>query len=66
MQVLVDHAPALGRKGGRGRSYADSPGIDGVVHLQPPTKPSKRLEVGRFTQARIIAAQGHDLVGVPV
>ena len=66
MQVLVDHAPALGRKGGRGRSYADAPGIDGVVHLQPPAKASKTLKVGEFTPARIIAAQGHDLVAVPV
>ena len=30
MQVLVDHAPALGRAGGVGRSYADAPEIDGT------------------------------------
>jgi ribosomal protein S12 methylthiotransferase len=66
MQVLVDHAPALGRKGGTGRSYADAPGIDGVVHLLPPVKASRRLEVGEFTRARIVATQGHDLVADPV
>jgi ribosomal protein S12 methylthiotransferase len=66
MQVLIDHAPALGRKGGRGRSYADAPEIDGVVHLLPPEKASKTLKVGEFTKARIVATQGHDLVGVPV
>jgi ribosomal protein S12 methylthiotransferase len=66
MQVLVDHAPARGRKGGTGRSYADAPGIDGVVHLLPPEKASRRLEVGEFTRARIVATQGHDLVGAPV
>jgi ribosomal protein S12 methylthiotransferase len=66
MQVLVDHAPALGRRGGRGRSYADAPEIDGVVHLLPPEKASKTLKVGEFTKARIVATQGHDLVGVPV
>ncbi len=66
MQVLVDHAPARGRKGGTGRSYADAPGIDGVVHLQPPTKASKTLDVGAFTRARIVAAHGHDLIAVPV
>jgi ribosomal protein S12 methylthiotransferase len=66
MQVLVDHAPALGRKGGRGRSYADAPEIDGVVQLLPPEKASKTLKVGEFTKARIVATQGHDLVGVPV
>jgi len=66
MQVLVDSAPALGRKGGVGRSYADAPEIDGTVQLLPPEKLSKRLAVGEFTRARIVGAQGHDLVAVPV
>jgi ribosomal protein S12 methylthiotransferase len=66
MQVLVDSAPALGRKGGVGRSYADAPEIDGTVKLLPPEKLSKRLAVGEFTQARIVGSQGHDLVAVPV
>jgi ribosomal protein S12 methylthiotransferase len=65
MQVLVDSAPALGRKGGIGRSYADAPEIDGRVTLLPPEKASKTLKVGEFTRARIVAADGHDLVGVP-
>ncbi len=66
MQVLVDSAPALGRKGGVGRSYADAPEIDGVVKLLPPEKISKTLKVGEFTRARIVGTQGHDLVAVPV
>jgi ribosomal protein S12 methylthiotransferase len=66
MQVLVDSAPALGRKGGVGRSYADAPEIDGRVLLQPPEKLSKQLKVGEFTRARIVGTAGHDLVGVPV
>jgi ribosomal protein S12 methylthiotransferase len=66
MQVLVDSAPALGRKGGVGRSYADAPEIDGTVKLLPPEKISKRLKVGDFTQARIVGTNGHDLVAVPV
>jgi ribosomal protein S12 methylthiotransferase len=66
MQVLVDSAPALGRRGGVGRSYADAPEIDGVVRLLPPEKASKTLKVGEFTRARIVATEGHDLVGVPV
>ncbi len=65
MQVLVDHAPALGRKGGRGRSYADAPEIDGSVRLLPPEKASRTLKVGEFTRVRIVAAEGHDLVGLP-
>jgi ribosomal protein S12 methylthiotransferase len=66
MQVLVDSAPALGRKGGVGRTYADAPEIDGTVKLLPPEKLSKQLKVGDFTKARIVAADGHDLVAVPV
>jgi ribosomal protein S12 methylthiotransferase len=66
MQVLVDAAPALGRKGGVGRSYADAPEIDGTVRLLPPRKLSKRLAVGDFTQARIVATDGHDLVAEPI
>jgi ribosomal protein S12 methylthiotransferase len=66
MQVLVDSAPALGRKGGAGRSYADAPEIDGTVKLLPPEKASKTLKVGEFTKVRIVGAQGHDLVGQPI
>ena len=66
MQVLVDSAPALGRKGGWGRTYADAPEIDGRVRLLPPAKASKTLKTGTFTRARIVATEGHDLVGVPI
>jgi ribosomal protein S12 methylthiotransferase len=62
MQVLIDHAPALGRRGGTGRSYADAPEIDGNVRLLAPAKASKTLKVGEFTRARIVGAEGHDLV----
>jgi ribosomal protein S12 methylthiotransferase len=66
MQVLVDSAPALGRKGGVGRSYADAPEIDGHVTLLAPEKASKTLKVGEFTRARIVDTRGHDLIGVPI
>ena len=57
LQVLVD-APGIGR------SSADAPEIDGTVRLLPPEKASKQLKVGEFVRARIVAAEGHDLVGV--
>jgi ribosomal protein S12 methylthiotransferase len=66
MQVLVDSAPAMGKRGGVGRTYADAPEIDGTVKLLPPEKISKTLKVGEFTKARIVGTQGHDLVAVPV
>jgi ribosomal protein S12 methylthiotransferase len=62
MQVLLDSAPALGRTGAVGRSYADAPEIDGRVLLQPPRKASQQMRVGEFVQARIVGTQGHDLV----
>jgi ribosomal protein S12 methylthiotransferase len=63
MQVLVDSAPALGRRGGVARSYADAPEIDGSVRILPPEKASKTLKVGEFARVRIVGTQGHDLVG---
>ena len=36
------------------------------VRLLPPEKASKQLRVGEFTRARIVATEGHDLVGEPV
>jgi ribosomal protein S12 methylthiotransferase len=66
MQVIVDSAPGLGKKGGIGRSYADAPEIDGTVRLLPPEKISKQLKVGEFTRAIVVGTQGHDLVARPV
>jgi ribosomal protein S12 methylthiotransferase len=66
MQVLVDSAPARGRHGGVGRSYADAPEIDGTVRLLPPRKASTVLKVGEFARVRIVDAQGHDLIGEPL
>ena len=62
MQVLVDEAPAMGRKGGVARSYADAPEIDGAVRILPPAKASKTMKVGEFARVRIVATDGHDLV----
>jgi ribosomal protein S12 methylthiotransferase len=66
MQILLDSAPALGRKGGLGRSYAEAPEIDGVVKLLPPEKASLTLRPGTFCRAHIVSAQGHDLIGRPI
>ena len=66
LQVLVDSAPAMGRRGAVGRSYADAPEIDGVVKLLAPEKISKTLKAGTFTKARVLSVEGHDLVAMPV
>jgi ribosomal protein S12 methylthiotransferase len=52
-QVLVD-AP------GTARSHREAPEIDGVIHVP------RDLEVGSWVEARIVEAEGPDLVAVPV
>ena len=66
LQVLVDSAPAMGKKGAIGRSYADAPEIDGLVKLLPPEKISKTLKVGEFTRAKVVGTDGHDLIALPL
>ena len=61
MQVLVDSAPGLGRKGGVGRSYADAPEIDGLVHIQNADQVP--LRVGEFVDVEITESDEHDLFG---
>lgn len=63
LQVLVDQSQGLGKRGGLGRSYADAPEIDGVVHLMPVEKASRQYKVGDFVRARIVRADAHDLWG---
>ena len=62
LQVLVDQAQALGKKGGMGRSYAEAPEVDGVIHLQAIDKASKTYRVGEFVKATVVGTQGHDLI----
>jgi ribosomal protein S12 methylthiotransferase len=55
-RVLIDE---LAPKGAIGRSAADAPEIDGVVHV----KKDRRLKVGEFVNVRIEASDEHDLFG---
>jgi ribosomal protein S12 methylthiotransferase len=63
LEVLVDVATA---QGGIGRSYADAPEIDGVVHIAPPDRPSKRYKAGEFIRVKITGSNDHDLTGYVV
>ncbi len=63
LEVLVDAATA---EGGMGRSYADAPEIDGVVHIAPPDRPSKRYKAGEFVRVKITGSNDHDLSGYVV
>ncbi len=59
IRVLVD---AVNGQRGVGRSQSDAPEIDGVVHLLPTDKISKRYRVGEFVKATVVGTQGHDLI----
>ncbi|HEV8262759.1 MAG TPA: 30S ribosomal protein S12 methylthiotransferase RimO [Burkholderiales bacterium] len=56
ISVLIDES---GEKGAVGRSSADAPEIDGVVHI----KKAKGLNPGEFVQVRVIRSDAHDLYG---
>ncbi|MGQ0578515.1 MAG: 30S ribosomal protein S12 methylthiotransferase RimO [Betaproteobacteria bacterium] len=54
--VLIDES---GEKGAVGRSSADAPEIDGVVHIGN----GKALDPGEFVQVRVTHSDAHDLYG---
>ncbi len=62
IRVIVD---AVSSQGGIGRSQADAPEIDGLVHILPPDRPSKKYRVGELIKVTILEARGHDLIGKP-
>jgi ribosomal protein S12 methylthiotransferase len=59
IRVLVD---SVNGSRGVGRSQSDAPEIDGLVHLLPTDKISKRYRVGEFVKATVVGTQGHDLI----
>jgi ribosomal protein S12 methylthiotransferase len=59
MTVLIDEAD--GRRA-LGRTYADAPEIDGVVHIAQ----GKGLKPGDFVRVRITRSDEHDLWGKPL
>lgn len=57
LKVLVDNVTP---EGITGRSYADAPEIDGVVHINS----KKRLLVGSFVDVKITGSDEYDLFGM--
>jgi ribosomal protein S12 methylthiotransferase len=60
LRVLIDE---VGTKECIGRSAADAPEIDGVVHIRRPLVPGqqKKLAVGQFVDVTVTRADAHDL-----
>ena len=64
LRVLVDE---VGAREAIGRSSADAPEIDGVVHIKRPLVPGKqRIAVGQFLEVTITKADAHDLWASPL
>ncbi|MDR1311896.1 MAG: 30S ribosomal protein S12 methylthiotransferase RimO [Burkholderiaceae bacterium] len=61
IRVLLDTTV---RAGAIGRSFADAPEVDGVVHVRKPGRTRKKLNAGDFVNVRIDKADTHDLWGV--
>ncbi|MEW7847090.1 30S ribosomal protein S12 methylthiotransferase RimO [Massilia aurea] len=63
LRVLIDE---VGAREAIGRSSADAPEIDGVVHIKRPLVPGKsKLVVGQFADVVITKADAHDLWANP-
>jgi ribosomal protein S12 methylthiotransferase len=58
VRVLIDEVSG---KEAIGRSAADAPEIDGVVHIKRSLMPGKKLVVGEFADVVITSADAHDL-----
>jgi ribosomal protein S12 methylthiotransferase len=58
VRVLIDEVN--GREA-IGRSAADAPEIDGVVHIKKSLMPGKKLVVGEFADVLVTASDAHDL-----
>lgn len=64
LRVLVDE---VGAREAIGRSSADAPEIDGVVHIKRPLVPGKqKIAVGQFLDVTITKADAHDLWASPL
>jgi ribosomal protein S12 methylthiotransferase len=61
VRVLIDAVEASGNA--LGRSAADAPEIDGVVHITRPANRLRKLNVGEFVDVMITDADTHDLWG---
>jgi ribosomal protein S12 methylthiotransferase len=59
IRVIVD---SVDGPRGVGRSQSDAPEIDGLVHLLPTDKISKKYRAGEFVKATVVGTQGHDLI----
>jgi ribosomal protein S12 methylthiotransferase len=65
MQVLVDHAPGAGPQGRRGPQLCRRAGDRRHRAPAAAREGQRTLKVGEFTRARIVGADGHDLVAAP-
>lgn len=61
IRVLLDEVGRAGKA--VGRSAADAPDIDGVVHVARPFDRRRKLKAGEFVEVTIVDADAYDLWG---
>lgn len=64
VDVLLDNELAEQPGVWIGRSAAEAPDIDGLIYVNP--QPGDELSAGKFVPCEIVAADGYDLIAVPV
>ncbi|MGL4666878.1 MAG: 30S ribosomal protein S12 methylthiotransferase RimO [Saezia sp.] len=66
VQAIVDLTHSDGHDGAYGRSYAEAPEVDGIIHIQAPETPEQKAQLveGNFVNVEIVAVHEHDLIGV--
>ncbi len=57
LDVMIDAASPEGRHRWTGRTYADAPDVDGVVHVRGGT-----FRPGDIVPCEVVEAEGYDLV----
>lgn len=65
-KVIIDVSHSDGHDGAYGRSYAEAPDVDGIIHIQAPQTDQQRAQLveGAFVEVEIVAVHEHDLIGV--
>ena len=68
VQAIADLIHSDGDDGAYGRSYAEAPDVDGIIHIQAPQTPEQKatLVEGEFVEVEIVAVHEHDLIGILV
>ena len=66
VKAIIDLTHSDGDEGAYGRSYAEAPDVDGIIHIQAPQTLQQKAQLveGAFVEVEIVAVHEHDLIGI--